>query len=214
MADASTGRGRCRPRGVVPVGVAAVAVMTVGIAAAAFGAPAGDDAVSSSSPAVAPADEPFETSTSAPRDDAFRYGDDDVLDDLWDECDAGDLAACDALYVRSPVRSDYEWFGSTCGDRQRSRHGSCDVPAPVETVAPPPPMAPSTTATTRPIYGYGDDALMDSLWNACAAGELMACDQLYVVSPIGSAYEYFASTCGTTGEHLAGRCALAVPPLP
>ncbi|MEE6281773.1 hypothetical protein [Georgenia sp. MJ170] len=45
-------------------------------------------------------------------------GDDPSLDLLWDECAGGDAAACDDLYWESPLGSDYEEFGDTCGDRQ------------------------------------------------------------------------------------------------
>jgi hypothetical protein len=45
------------------------------------------------------------------------YGDDPHLDDLWDECAAGDGAACDSLYYQSPFGSEYEDFGDTCGRR-------------------------------------------------------------------------------------------------
>lgn len=45
------------------------------------------------------------------------YGDDRGLDVLWQGCEAGDGAACDRLFEDSPVGSDYERFGLTCGDR-------------------------------------------------------------------------------------------------
>lgn len=45
------------------------------------------------------------------------YGDDPALDRLWDACAAGDGDACDDLYRQSPVFSDYEEFGDTCGGR-------------------------------------------------------------------------------------------------
>jgi hypothetical protein len=45
------------------------------------------------------------------------YGDDPALDALWDECEAGSMAACDDLYAESPFLSDYEEFGDTCGRR-------------------------------------------------------------------------------------------------
>ena len=43
------------------------------------------------------------------------YGDDAYLDGLWDDCAAGDMTACDALYQESPIGSEYETFGDTCG---------------------------------------------------------------------------------------------------
>ncbi|WP_062135877.1 DUF4190 domain-containing protein [Demequina aestuarii] len=47
------------------------------------------------------------------------YGDDPFLDGLWDECEAGDMAACDDLYYESPVGSGYEDFGWECGGEGR-----------------------------------------------------------------------------------------------
>lgn len=45
------------------------------------------------------------------------YGDDPQLDQLWDDCAAGDGEACDDLYYESPFGSAYEAYGNTCGDR-------------------------------------------------------------------------------------------------
>lgn len=50
---------------------------------------------------------------------ATEYGDDAYLDELWDNCDAGDMAACDTLYFDSPFGSDYEEFGNNCGTKGR-----------------------------------------------------------------------------------------------
>ena len=46
---------------------------------------------------------------------ALTYGDDPDLDLLWDACEAGGFDACDELYGRAPVGSEYERFASTCG---------------------------------------------------------------------------------------------------
>lgn len=46
---------------------------------------------------------------------------------------------------------------------------------------------------------YGDDAALDSLYDACSAGDMAACDDLWWASSIGSAYESFAMSCGTSG---------------
>jgi hypothetical protein len=50
-------------------------------------------------------------------DEPFTYGQDEVLDSLWDACAAGDAAACDRLFLEAPLGSDYETFGATCGNR-------------------------------------------------------------------------------------------------
>lgn len=44
--------------------------------------------------------------------------------------------------------------------------------------------------------GYGDDASLDALHDACAAGDMQACDDLYFDSPLWSDYEEFGDTCG------------------
>lgn len=126
--------------------------------------------------------------------DADTYGDDPDLDALWDDCDAGDDFACDDLYVRSPIGSDYESFGSTCGERESSgQFGNCSV--------------------DDGFFGdadtYGDDPELDALWDGCAAGDYAACDTLWIESPFGSDYESFAETCGTISEEsLFGGCEL------
>lgn len=45
------------------------------------------------------------------------YGDNATLDALWDGCTAGDFDACDELYFRSEVDSEYEHYGDSCGRR-------------------------------------------------------------------------------------------------
>ncbi|MEV7971687.1 DUF4190 domain-containing protein [Cellulomonas sp. NPDC089187] len=62
-------------------------------------------------------DEDSTTEDDATSSDAQRYGDDPELDALWDACAAGDGAACDSLYIDSPVESEYEEFRATCGNR-------------------------------------------------------------------------------------------------
>lgn len=55
------------------------------------------------------------------------------------------------------------------------------------------------TADVDGPCGYGDDARLDALWDACADGDGAACDDLYYTSPFGSAYEAFGNTCGDRG---------------
>lgn len=118
---------------------------------------------------------------------AYTYGDDPDLDIAWDDCDAGDLAACDDLYYISPIDSDYEFFGSTCGGRSDPVFGEC-VPS---------------------AQNYGDDEYLDGIYDDCEAGNLYACDELYQISPISSEYEYFGSICGGLAtEEQWGSCAV------
>lgn len=56
---------------------------------------------------------------------------------------------------------------------------------------------------------YGDDASLDALYDACAAGDLGACDDLWWSSAPGSDYEAFAMTCGgRVGDGAYGNCEL------
>jgi hypothetical protein len=50
------------------------------------------------------------------------FGDDAHLDELWLACEAGSGSACDQLFLQSPVGSDYERFGVSCGERPTVLH--------------------------------------------------------------------------------------------
>jgi hypothetical protein len=45
------------------------------------------------------------------------FGDDPVLDLLVEQCRRGNNQACDELHATSPIGSDYEAYGRTCGGR-------------------------------------------------------------------------------------------------
>ena len=114
---------------------------------------------------------------------AFTFGDDPTLDALWLDCDGGSFIACDDLFDQSPLDSDYQFFGDTCGGRQEWDTGlwCTDV---------------FGDATTPSPGGFGTDDFLDSLYVACDAGDLAACDDLYFESPPNSAYKTFGDTCG------------------
>lgn len=57
---------------------------------------------------------------------ARTYGDDAQLDALWDKCKGGDGEACDELYDESPLGSEYEEYGNTCGGRYPEGAFSCE----------------------------------------------------------------------------------------
>jgi hypothetical protein len=140
------------------------------------GSDPGSDAGSDAGPA--PGVDPGATGTA--------YGDDPVLDALWDACAAEDLQACDDLYFDSPSGSEYETFGDTCGGRTDGGSLCSSSSAAAET--------------------YGDDPALDALWDACGSGDLAACDELYFSSGIGTEYEEFGETCGRTRDG-SGLCA-------
>ena len=53
----------------------------------------------------------------APIEPGTNYGDNPTLDLLYDQCAAGDGAACDELYATSNAGTAYEQFGYSCGNR-------------------------------------------------------------------------------------------------
>lgn len=71
--------------------------------------------------------------------------------------------------------------------------GSAAIGSAIDDDRPPEPMA------------YGDDARLDRLWDACAAGNGLACDTLFWDSAPASEYETFAESCG--GREDIGLCA-------
>ncbi len=118
--------------------------------------------------------------------DADDYGDDPELDALHDGCAAGDATACDDLYWQSPFGSAYEAFGATCGNVGPENSDCATLLGGGGTDG----------GSAGEPDGYGDDAELDALWDACGGGDGDACDELFFSSPVGSAYEDFGDTCG------------------
>lgn len=106
------------------------------------------------------------------------YGTDADLDALYDLCAGGANYACDDLWRKSPVNSEYETFAAECAGRGRVS---------------------GTTWCTENYGAYGTHPDMDALYDLCAGGDNSACDDLYFASPGGSEYEEFAETCGGRG---------------
>lgn len=77
-----------------------------------------------------------------------RRGDDAALDALWDECAAGFGQACDDLFDRAQLDSDYEAFGVTCGFRTSEARCADVYPSPGVTL--PSPAQASTTVPPPP----------------------------------------------------------------
>jgi hypothetical protein len=119
--------------------------------------------------------------------DGSSYGDDPTLDALWDACDEGDGQACDDLYWGSPVGSEYEAFGNTCGERFSEDEApfSCADE-----------IGGGDSGSSDDAFTYGDDPALDALWDACDGGDPDACDELFYQSPSGSEYEDFGFSCG------------------
>jgi len=65
-----------------------------------------------------------------PADEPDGLGDDEVLDELAQDCYDGDMQACDDLFSESPLDSEYETYGDTCAGRQPENSGYCTVAFP------------------------------------------------------------------------------------
>jgi hypothetical protein len=136
----------------------------------------------------------------------------DQVTELRAECAAGEMASCDELYRVAWSGSDDEWFGDTCGGLT-SGGTYCtslgttgtDTDGTTGTDDGTTGTDEGTTgddgaSTSTSPYTYGDDPTLDAFWDGCAAGDMAACDDLYSYSPIDSAYEDFANTCGNRIE--------------
>ncbi|NNH23567.1 hypothetical protein HLB09_10785, partial [Pseudokineococcus marinus] len=113
-----------------------------------------------------------------------RYGDNPVLDALWDDCEAGDGLACDDLFDSSGFGTAYETFGLTCGERF------------TEASAPEWCQDELDGTPVREDVRPADDAVLDRLRDGCAAGDGVDCDELYALAEEGSDDERFGVTCG------------------
>lgn len=153
---------------------------------------------------------------------ATAYGDDATLDGLYDSCQGGDMAACDDLYYQAPPStgtSEYREFGSTCGGTASADDGSgwCEYEAtygePEDAAVPDEDMTLEqaqarmellqtlidTVAPPEASQNYGDNYLLDSMWDACTAGNDNQCAMLYLTSSEGSTYRAHAQSCGGRG---------------
>jgi len=81
------------------------------------------------------------TATAVPGTEAgdlpLRHGQDAALDQLWTSCGAGYGQACDDLFDRSPVGSQYEAFALSCGGRTQEPRCAAVYRSPGVTLAPP-----------------------------------------------------------------------------
>lgn len=155
-------------------------------------------------------------------DTPSAYGDDAELDGFYDACAAGDMTACDDLYDAAPYTqgdSVYRDFGDTCGGTATDAGGTCESSqASAESGSEPTSEEDFTTklnlmqmlvdaaAPPEQSQNYGDNYLLDSTYDTCAAGDDNACGWLYLTSPEGSGYREFATTCGGRGAQ-PGVCA-------
>lgn len=106
------------------------------------------------------------------------FGTDPKLDELYTACGVGDMDACDTLWASSVLDSEYYTFGASCGGKSGE-----------------------TGYAAGECYLFnqderGESESLDALWEACASGEMVSCDDLRYGSPVGSEYADFGATCG------------------
>jgi hypothetical protein len=117
------------------------------------------------------------------------YGDDNRLDSMQDDCEAGELRACDLLFMASTEGSDYEQVAVTCGGDTEDTGEFC---------TPEPELSETGFA---PADSPGLQVLADD----CEEGDFTACDLLYLLVVPGHDLENVGFTCG-------GRIAVGAVP--
>jgi len=119
-----------------------------------------------------------------------NYGDNARLDLMFDGCAEGDLRHCDLLALESAIGSGYFEFGATCGGAPAATETSC---------------SPEGALGSAAGLGTSDRPGLGVLSTDCVAGDLTACDLLYLIAPIGSEFQNTGYTC-------AGRIAIGANP--
>ena len=100
---------------------------------------------------------------------------DDVLAELNVRCGDGDYVACDVLYQASEFGSEYEAFADSCGGDMTPTGGYC-------------------------IEAFGVSVDLGDVRTDCAAGDMLACDMLYIYSSFNSDDESFGDSCAGRGD--------------
>jgi hypothetical protein len=122
-------------------------------------------------------------------------GGDDDLDELVDACGNGDLAACDELFLATPIDSPEEDFAQTCGGlvAEPIVSGFCED------------VFDGSPAGTPPTAAEAD---LQASTNACGQGDFAACDQVFRESGVDSPEEEYAQACGgrLAEPRLTGQC--------
>ena len=170
-------------------GAAAVLLLVVLIVAVSGGGGGGDDpppttvtTAPDNTTATVPAFDPGSGSTGTP-----PLLDQTALDDEESRCaaagtDPSELLRCDFLFFEAASGSAQQDFGASCGDTNPGANGTC-----------------GTTADSG--------STIDGLVADCGGGDNAACDELFLITPVGSKLELFGTTCGgRSDDELAGSC--------
>jgi hypothetical protein len=99
---------------------------------------------------------------------------------MQDDCEGGELLACDLLFLESPEGSAYEQVAVTCGGTVEDEGLFCTPHPEIDESG----FAPANSTGLRP------------LGVECERGDLTACDVLYLIVPDGHELQDVAFTCG------------------
>lgn len=126
--NTTTTRGRhreptTRPAWLWPALVALVVFVLLTVLAACSGETAELESAAETESEPTPTEEVEPVVEEEPEPDEDWMSGDAHLDALYVACDEGEMGACDDLYWESPVGSDHEAFGDTCGGRQAEDTG-------------------------------------------------------------------------------------------
>ncbi len=143
------------------------------------------------------------------------------LKPLYEACATGDMAACDSLFIAAPSGSALEIFGNDCGGVPRTgmwcdpafdpATGDDDSDFDIDELIDEEDVDDRTDSTgslsdlpadfdsfdqVQIAVELDENPDLTELYQACAAGDMAACDDLYFQSGIGTELEKFADTCG------------------
>lgn len=115
-----------------------------------------------------------------------EYGSDPVLDHNYDACEDGNKKACRELFFQSPSNSEYETLGINNEWPNEEERDEIINPSTAESTVY--EEAEGDTSSTE----LGDDTYLNALAEDCEDRDAIACEELYMYSPEGSAYEELA----------------------
>ena len=134
------------------------------------------------------------------------YGDDPTLDRLYDSCSAGDLAACDDLYMASAFGSEYEAFAISCGGTSDGAYGSCEAWAEWDAQVAEWEAEEQREEAERQQQEQAQAQLLAGLLTSCQSGDMEACDDLQSEADWGSTEYDVAESCGGFFPDGYGSC--------
>lgn len=120
-------------------------------------------------------------------------------------CFDGDLAACDELFRITDVDSALESYAQTCGGRIDEVDGAPEC----ESRFPGSPQPPGDLTDDPELAdtSQAQIAEFEDLADECFDGDMAACDDLFLQTPIDSDFEAYGRSCGGRfAEGIGGTC--------